>query len=176
MKWEITSSLDLFLLALIDSGTGTAYAFREQAGLSLGATLPALTRLEEFGLVARGEKLERNKQEFRLTANGKRELKSALIRLLRTYEQKPPSDIESVLRVCALAVQGAKIASARKLLQAAASARICPTGQGSAESGTLNRKSGLAETYHRLATRREAARLRAERDLLISLFEELPPE
>jgi DNA-binding PadR family transcriptional regulator len=175
MKREITSSLDLFLLALIDSGAGTAYAFREQAGLSLGATLPALTRLEEFGLVARGEKLERNKQEFRLTAAGKRELRSTLVRLLRTYEQKPPSDIESVLRVCALAVHGAKIASARKLLQAAAS-RICPTGQGGAESGTLNRKSGLAETYHRLATRREAARLRAERDLLISLFEELAPK
>ena len=37
-KSPLPSSLDIFLLSLIDSGVTTSYAMREQAGISVGAS------------------------------------------------------------------------------------------------------------------------------------------
>jgi hypothetical protein len=36
------TDLDIFILALIDSGVSTPYEFQKAAGLSQGATIPAL--------------------------------------------------------------------------------------------------------------------------------------
>src|SRR4051812_253399 len=103
MTANITSSLDLFLLGLINSGVNTPYLFRERARLSVGATLPALKRLEMERLITRGEKLQRNRQEFKLTAAGKRKFRTQLSRLSQEYRDDPPVDSESVLRVASLA-------------------------------------------------------------------------
>jgi len=78
----LTSSLDLFLLGLIQSGVDTPYLLRERARLSIGATLPALKRLEGMRLVARGLKGQRDKQQFVLLSAGKRALKTQLDRFL----------------------------------------------------------------------------------------------
>jgi hypothetical protein len=47
------TDLDLFVLALVDSGVATPYALQMTAGLSPGATIPVLQRLTEAGLGAR---------------------------------------------------------------------------------------------------------------------------
>ncbi len=48
------TDLDEFVLALIDSGVSTPYALQKAAGLSQGATIPALQRLLDARLVRRG--------------------------------------------------------------------------------------------------------------------------
>ena len=75
MAPEINSSLDLFLLGLIQSGVNTPYLLRERARLSVGATLPALERLQKNRFISRSEKGLRNKQEFELHVH---ELRGAL--------------------------------------------------------------------------------------------------
>jgi hypothetical protein len=49
------TDLDLFILALIDSGISTPYEFQKAASLSQGATIPALQRLLEARLVRQGK-------------------------------------------------------------------------------------------------------------------------
>jgi hypothetical protein len=49
------TDLDLFVLALIDSGISTPYELQKDAGLSPGATIPALQRLLEAGFVRQGK-------------------------------------------------------------------------------------------------------------------------
>jgi hypothetical protein len=48
------TDLDLFVLALIDSGVSTPYEFQKAAGHSQGATIPALQRLLDARLVRQG--------------------------------------------------------------------------------------------------------------------------
>jgi hypothetical protein len=48
------TDLGLFVLALIDSGVSTPYEFQKTAGLSQGATIPALQRLLDARLVRQG--------------------------------------------------------------------------------------------------------------------------
>ena len=105
MAMEINSSLDLFLLGLIQSGVNTPYLFHERTRLSVGATLPALERLERNGLISRAENGLRNKQEFAVTATGRRAFGSQLVRILQEYRGRPPSDYESVFRVASLALR-----------------------------------------------------------------------
>ena len=47
--------LDLFVLALISSGVSTPYALQKKAGLSPGATIPAIQRLLQAGLIRHGK-------------------------------------------------------------------------------------------------------------------------
>jgi len=66
------STLELFLLALISRGVSTPYEFKAQAGLSVGATKPALERLLQNGLIKKGEKGSRSRVEYLLTSAGRR--------------------------------------------------------------------------------------------------------
>jgi hypothetical protein len=45
------ADLDLFVLGLIESGISTLYEFQKFAGISQGASVPALRRLIDGGLV-----------------------------------------------------------------------------------------------------------------------------
>ena len=47
--------LDLFVLALIDGGVSTPYELQKAAGLSQGATIPALQRLLAARFVRQGK-------------------------------------------------------------------------------------------------------------------------
>jgi DNA-binding PadR family transcriptional regulator len=173
MAAKISSSLDLFLLGLINSGVDTPYLFRERARLSVGATLPALKRLEKMRLIVRGEKLQRNKQQFKLTAAGKRSLRTQLSRLCVEYRDHPPVDSESVLRVASLALAVGEQKMAFDVLRSASAnrtTRISPPAKG------IDVHLGdIAESYsYFLATLKEAY-LSAESEFLSKLLSDLSP-
>ena len=70
------TDLDLFVLALIDSGISTPYDLQKAAALSLGATIPALQRLLESGFVRQGKPGPRGRTDHRITAAGEKLLKT----------------------------------------------------------------------------------------------------
>ena len=95
------SDLDLFVLALIESGVSTPYGLRTAAGLSPGATIPALRRLLEAGLVLAKEPGLRGRTDHMLTAHGRRYLESGWRALI---EEGPSGDFDADLRVALLAL------------------------------------------------------------------------
>jgi|ERR1035438_4980671 hypothetical protein len=166
-KIQSLSSLDVFLLALIDSGVATSYAMREEAGISVGASRPALHRLSALALVAEGAAGARGKVTFKLTASGRRAKSASLNFLLADYRLHPPSDIESILRVAALALSAAKPAEAVELMTRAADRfrRIArEVGKPAAEN-----ESGVAGIYHSMAASASANQLAAAHKTLSSL-------
>jgi DNA-binding PadR family transcriptional regulator len=111
--------LDLFVLALIDSGLTTPYQLQQGADLSPGATIPALRRLLEARLVVQGKPGPRGRTEHKITAEGRRHLKSNWRDLV---ECGPSGDLEADLRVALLALWlgGSRRMSADFLRQSAA--------------------------------------------------------
>ncbi len=97
------TDLDLFVLALIDSGMSTPYEFQKAAGLSQGATIPALQRLLDARLVRQGKPGARGRTAYQVTAAGKRLLKDGWLALI---EDGPSGNVDSDLRVALLALLG----------------------------------------------------------------------
>jgi DNA-binding PadR family transcriptional regulator len=93
--------LDLFVLALIDGGVATPYQLQKSAGLSQGATIPALQRLLEARLVRQGKPGTRGRTDYKATVAGKRLLKDGWLALI---EDGPSGDVDSDLRVALLAL------------------------------------------------------------------------
>jgi DNA-binding PadR family transcriptional regulator len=97
------TDLDLFVLALIDSGVSTPYEFQKTAGLSQGATIPALQRLLDARLVRQGKPGARGRTDHHVTAAGKKLLKDGWLALI---EEGPSGDVDSDLRVALLTLLG----------------------------------------------------------------------
>ena len=97
------TDLDLFVLALIDSKVSTLYELQKAAGLSQGATIPALQRLLDARLVRQGKPGARGRTDYQATAAGKRLMKNGWLALI---EEGPSGDIDSDLRVALLALLG----------------------------------------------------------------------
>jgi hypothetical protein len=97
------TDLDLFVLALIDSGVSTPYELQKAAGLSQGATIPALHRLLDARLVCQGKPGARGRTDHQATAAGKRLLKDGWLALIG---EGPSGDVDSDLRVALLALLG----------------------------------------------------------------------
>jgi DNA-binding PadR family transcriptional regulator len=95
------SDLDLFVLALIDSGISTPYEFQKAAGLSPGATIPVLQRLLKAGCVRQGKPGSRGRTNHSITSAGKKYLKNGWHALL---EDGPSGDLDADLRVALLAM------------------------------------------------------------------------
>jgi hypothetical protein len=95
------TDLDLFVLALIDSGVSTPYEFQKAAGHSQGATIPALQRLLDARLVRQGKPGARGRTGHQVTAVGKRLLKEGWLALI---EEGPSGDVDSDFRVALLAL------------------------------------------------------------------------
>lgn len=112
MKSREPSSLDLFLLALIDSGLSTPYEFQRQAGISVGASLPALKTLLQRKLVARGEEADRRRREYSLTSRGRNALKA-----VRLNSPEDPSDLQSAFRFAVLARHSKSRSAGTKVLK-----------------------------------------------------------
>jgi DNA-binding PadR family transcriptional regulator len=93
--------LELFVLALITRNVNTPYQLQSEAGLSPGATLPVLGRLEKSGYVRRGKPGSRGRTEYEITVAGRQILKTGWRPLLAS---SPPADIEAILRIAALAI------------------------------------------------------------------------
>jgi hypothetical protein len=97
------TDLDLFILALIDSGVSTPYELQKTAGLSQGATIPALQRLLGARLVRHGKPGARGRADHKVSAAGKRLLRDGWLPLI---EAGPSGDLDSDLRVALLAIRG----------------------------------------------------------------------
>jgi DNA-binding PadR family transcriptional regulator len=97
------TDLDLFVLALIDSGVLTPYELQKAAGLSQGATVPALQRLLDARLVRQGKSGARGRTDYKVTAAGRKLLKDGWLVLI---EDGPSGDVDSDLRVALLALLG----------------------------------------------------------------------
>ena len=95
------TDLDLFILALIDGGVSTPYELQKTAGLSQGATIPALQRLLEARFVRQGKPGARGRTDYKPTAAGKRLLRDGWLPLI---EAGPSGDLDSDLRVALLAI------------------------------------------------------------------------
>jgi len=163
-----SSSLDLFILGLLQTGVNTPYLFRERAHLSLGATLPALKRLEAGGYVRRAERGLRNKQEFEITAAGRRAITTGVASLLHEYELRPPSDIESILRLTALSAGRVGVG---RILNNAATMRKARSAQLEPPKPVLD--GDLAGIYSSLLASWRRTSLEAEADALTELASRL---
>jgi DNA-binding PadR family transcriptional regulator len=93
--------LDLFVLALIECGIATPYELKTAAGLSPGATIPALARLLEAGFVLQSKPGRRGRVDHKITVEGRRYLKSGWKELI---EDGPSGDLDADLRVALLAL------------------------------------------------------------------------
>jgi DNA-binding MarR family transcriptional regulator len=110
------SSLEVLILALLKQGLTTTYDLLARAGLSLGATVPALKRLVAVQLVTK--KTSGRKFEFSLTREGEKLLASW------TAPQRT-SDMDEVLRSVFLEwMLGGGRADAAALLRQATRARV----------------------------------------------------
>jgi DNA-binding PadR family transcriptional regulator len=164
------TDLELFLLALIDRGIATPYAFQMAADLSPGATLPVVRRLLSRGLVRRGEPGARRRAAYQLTAKGRHHLAEAWRPLL---ESAPPPDIDASLRIAALALlSGAKHSRVSTFLQDAAKHRNL-TSKRIDEAGQVELAKDAAGGYRWMRARYTKARLACEADLLLQIAEEL---
>jgi DNA-binding PadR family transcriptional regulator len=97
------TDLDLFVLALIDGGVSTPYELQKTAGLSQGATIPALQRLLEARFVRQGKPGARRRTNYKVSAAGKKLLRDGWLPLI---EAGPSGDLDSDLRVALLAIWG----------------------------------------------------------------------
>jgi DNA-binding PadR family transcriptional regulator len=165
------TDLDLFVLALIDGGVSTPYELQKLAGLSQGATIPALQRLLEARLVRQGKRGARGRTDYKATAAGRKLLKTGWLSLV---EDGPCGDIDADLRVALLAIWGSgdsrlaaeflrESADRKKAQQAAAE----PTG----DTSTV---PPLARWYVEMRAGAAKAVLSAESDALRKTAKALP--
>jgi DNA-binding PadR family transcriptional regulator len=166
--------LELFVLALIQRGVNSAYLLLS-AGISQGAALPVLGRLESSGYVRHGKPGPRGRTEFELTAVGRRHLQTGWQPLL---EAPIPGDIESILRTADLStLSGASRKTVSSYLKRAADARAIDSKNRKAEADAAkaalsdNPEAGL---YRWMLAMNTVARLTAEAELLRLVAAELP--
>jgi DNA-binding PadR family transcriptional regulator len=165
-----SSVLDLFILSLFDRGHETAYDLQCHAGVSLGSSTPVLKRLKASGFVkqaAQAGSSKRLRHKFELTAAGRKLAHSGWVLLLK---DRPPSDLDSILRLVDVARHyQAKAGGIATFLEAAASDRRLAGTSGRAGPGKTRDAVGI------MATREgwSASRLDAEAKFLASLAKSL---
>lgn len=161
------ADLELFLLALVGEGINTPYLLHTAAGLSLGATVPALKRLEHAGFLRRGQPGTRGRTEFEITKSGERHLKSRWRPLM---DAAAPTDVDAVLRIVSLGVlSGADNATVAVYLKRAAAVKEANSKQQRAAA--LNAQASIRavqdrELYAWLQATHKATKVAAEAKLL----------
>jgi len=158
------SDLDLFVLALVADGVSTPYRMQIDAGLSPGATIPALRRLLTSGFVLQSKPGPRGRTEHRISASGRRHLKTGWQPLV---DAGPGGDLDADLRVALMAlVVGRQRAVAVKFLQGSV-ARKGGSPAKQQEPANSDSLSELAVGYRRL--RAESAKLLSEAEYAAAL-------
>lgn len=164
------ADLDLFVLALID-GVSTPYEFQSKAGLSPGATIPALLRLREAGYVRQGKPAARRRLDYRITAAGRKLLKAGWKALL---ESGPTGDLDADLRIALLILCGnGKWRTAADFLVQSADGRIAAIDAHTDAEGSGN-VPALAQEYRRLRAVAANVLLKAEATAALAMAERLP--
>lgn len=95
------NDLDLFVLALTESGVSTPYELKTTAGLSPGATIPTLTRLIKARFIIQGKPGPRGRTGHKITNEGRKYLKNNWRALI---DDGPSGDLDADLRVALLAL------------------------------------------------------------------------
>jgi DNA-binding PadR family transcriptional regulator len=164
------TDLDLFVLALIESGVSTAYQLQKEAGLSQGATIPTLQRLSEVGFVRQGKLGPRGRTDYKLTAAGRKTLMTSWHSLI---EEGPSGDLDADLRVALLAlwVGGDRQASMDFLRHSAARIAESIRLTGGNDFAAV---SALAHWYSKLRSVSGKALLEAEFNAVLAMAAALP--
>ena len=165
------TDLDLFVLALNESGISTPYDLQRTANLSPGATIPALQRLLESGFVRMGKPGPRGRTDYRITPAGKKLLKSGWRDLI---EYGPSGDLDADLRVALLALwlgKGRRLAADFLEKSAAKKQASLQTLKESSEPGS---EFPLADWYIRLRSEAGRAILKAESTAAFAMADALP--
>ena len=163
------TDLDFFVLALIDGGVSTPYELQKEAGLSQGATNPALQRLLAARFVRQGKPGARRRTDYKVTATGKKLLRDGWLPLI---EAGPSGDLDSDLRVALLAIWGS---GDRRL----AVEFLRQSGDKKIESMatielTSDAAAPLARWYADLRSETAKAVLRAESEAIRAMADSLP--
>ncbi len=141
--------LDFFILALMADGVVvTPYTLLQRLGISPGASIPALRRLEREGLTQREKVGPRRRQAFILARRGEQVLQRDIYEALPALVENPPLDAESISRVVALGRSGhANLVEAIAIVAAALAK--CVENAKSAEQRLrpLQPMSGTADIY-----------------------------
>ncbi len=155
------TDLDLFVLALIDSGVATPYELHKDANLSPGATIPALARLLQTGMVRQGKPGIRGRVEYRVTRAGSKNLATGWRNLI---EDGPTGDLDADLRVALLALWiGGDRRAARDFLNHAASASLEALATKE-QNQQPTPSTSLAEWYRELRSASAIVLLKGESD------------
>ena len=163
--------LDLFVLALINSGVSTPYELMKAAGLSPGATIPALRRLEKDGFVLAGRVGSRGRSARKVTAAGRRHMDKAWREFV---DQGPSGDLDADLRVALLALLiGGDRRLAAEFLRQSASTHLKPIAAVE-ELGRDPTVPPLAFWYRRLRARSQEALGRGEAAAALAMAKALP--
>ena len=165
------NDLDLFVLALIESGLSTPYALKTGAGLSPGATIPALERLMKARFVLPGKSGPRGRTDHRITREGRRYLRNGWQALI---DEGPGGDLDADLRVALLAlfVGGDRRLATDFLLESATrKLESIRTMGGISESDSL---PPLALWYRRLRSTYAEALVKRESAAAIAMAKALP--
>jgi DNA-binding PadR family transcriptional regulator len=163
------TDLDLFVLALIDGGVSTPYELQKAAGLSQGATSPALQRLLETRFVRQGKPGVRGRTDYKVTDAGRRLLKNGWLPLI---EAGPSGDVDSDLRVALLAIWGSNDRRlATDFLRQSADKKMESLN---ATEPTSEAAAPLARWYADLRSETAKAVLRAESEAIRAMADSLP--
>src|SRR5277367_609728 len=165
------TDLDLFVLALIDSGVSTPYELQKGAGLSPGATIPALQRLVEAGIVRQGKPGLRGRTDHQITAAGRKFLKNGWRTLI---EDGPSGDLDADLRVALLAwwIGGDRRLAADFLRQSAD--KKVESLEAIGENSNPEQMASLASWYSKLRSSSAKALLKGEASAARAMVEALP--
>lgn len=163
--------LDLFVLALIECGVSTPYALQTAAGLSPGATIPALSRLLKAGFVLQGKPGPRGRADHKITADGRRYLKDSWRQMI---DHGPSGDLDADLRVALLALfAGGDRGLAKDFLRLTSAHRLesAVKLEEPAESSSL---PPLALWYRRLRSASSEALMKGESAAALAMAKALP--
>lgn len=165
------SDLDLFVLALISSGVSTPYALQKEAGLSPGATIPAIQRMMDAGLIRQGEPGPRGRTDARVTASGKKQLKNGWRALI---DEGPSGDLDADLRVALMAIsEGNSYSLAAQMLRRSASSML-ELRKRVGREGESDSSIPLAGVYRDMRSISVRALLEAQAAAAITMADSLP--
>jgi DNA-binding PadR family transcriptional regulator len=164
------NDLDLFVLALIQSGVATPYELQRHAGLSQGATVPALERLLEAGMVRQGKPGSRGRVEYRITKAGANSLAGGWRALI---EEGPSADLGADVRVALLAVWiGGDRKVAVEFLKESANRKL-QSVQAKEENIKARRPASLADWYRELRSDSTTVTLKGESSAALAMARRL---
>ena len=147
------------------------YELQKEAGLSQGATIPALQRLLEARLVRQGKPGSRRRTNYKATAAGKKLLRDGWLPLIAAG---PSGDLDSDLRVALLAIWGSgdrRLAADFLRRSADKKMESIATMELAGDPGTV---TPLARWYTEVRSEAAKALLTAESSVIRSMADTLP--